>query len=404
MIAPQSVREVRANGTPAFELTSDGLAVLVIPAFGGRVVSLVDRASGRNWLLPGRLPAGDLSGNDAVFSSGVAWGWDECLPTVTPCPDPLVPGTVLRDHGDVWGRTVDADLDGEQLRLTLLVGGEAGTAYAFRRTIALDGRRLSVAYELENRGLVELAFLWSMHPLLALEPGATLRVPDVADVEATFAAGAAVADFVPGGKAGRVTWPSAGRPSGARHDFAVVPGLRARDAVKLYAGPLNVCRAAVAAPDGTWLGLRWDAGMAAYLGIWISNGGWPSPEAGVRQYALEPTTAPADSLASAIAKGRAQVLPPGGRLEWWATLQVGSSAASLEVFLADRDPVESALEPTSHERFGRRRMFSGRAGASAAAPTQPARDRVPASAGHFDSRPGPAHSWIPKEIAGHGPP
>ena len=52
----------------------------------------------RTWL------AGEAE--EAAFTGERAFGWDECLPTVAPCADPLDPGgPSLRDHGDGWGRS-----------------------------------------------------------------------------------------------------------------------------------------------------------------------------------------------------------------------------------------------------------------------------------------------------------
>jgi hypothetical protein len=66
----------------------------------------------------------------------------------------------------------------------------------------------------------------------------------------------------------------------------------------------------------------------------MSNGGWPRPDDGVFQYALEPTTAAADSLDAAIAGGGALVVGPGERRSWWVALEVGSTAEDLSDFLA----------------------------------------------------------------------
>jgi hypothetical protein len=97
-MAARALRDVRAHDQPGIELSSDRLAMVVLPRFGGRVISLHDWRSGRDWFLQGRPPSRDVMRSDAVYDGGVAWGWDECLPTVAPCPDPRSPGRLLRDH------------------------------------------------------------------------------------------------------------------------------------------------------------------------------------------------------------------------------------------------------------------------------------------------------------------
>lgn len=63
--------------------------------------------------------AAGWTGRDARFTGAVAFGWDECLPTVAPCPDPADPaGSPLRDHGDLWGRPATVAGEGPVLATT----------------------------------------------------------------------------------------------------------------------------------------------------------------------------------------------------------------------------------------------------------------------------------------------
>ena len=87
-------------------LDNDRVKVIVVPTLGARVISFADRFAAREWLVAGD-PPGDPAAwarRDAVFDGEAAFGWDECLPTVAACADPLDPtGPPLRDHGDQWG-------------------------------------------------------------------------------------------------------------------------------------------------------------------------------------------------------------------------------------------------------------------------------------------------------------
>ena len=334
MTSAPAIREVRVGAQTGIELSSADIAIVVLPGFGGRVVSLVDRRNRREWLVQGLLPSHDVTLAGSAFDPAVAWGWDECLPTVTPCPDPRLAGGVLRDHGVVWGRPTKACPDGDSLRLTVDVDDPASSdGWSFSRTLTIVDRSVGVDYAIENRGRDALSVLWSMHPLLALAPDSTLHLPGVTDALATFASGQDIEGMLPGGRPARVGWPTA-LVSGAIRRLDVVPGQEVREAIKLYAGPLARGTAAVSAPDGSWLGYRWDVATAPFLGVWISNGGWPAPETGVFQYALEPTTAAADSLEAAIAGDGTLVVMPGERRTWWVTLELGSSRDTLADYLA----------------------------------------------------------------------
>ena len=317
------------------ELDSGRVRVLVCPSLGARVLSLVDQWTGREWLVAGDPPAVDERGEpagwsapDATFSGAAAYGWDECLPTVAPCPDPADPGgPSLRDHGEQWGRPAEVAGDGAALTATW---PGLRRPYLFKRRLRLDGPRVVAEYELENRDSSELPVLWSMHPLLALEAGGRMEVEGLVSVRVSHAAGLPLAP-VPG----RAEWPETPGTDGRPVALDVVRGPGAGTALKLYGGwelygswdsasgeGLPGVAAAVQ-PDGARLELTWYAPIAPNLGIWLDDGGWPAPPGAPRdQHALEPTTSPDDDLASAIAAGRALVLAPAERVAWSASFRV----------------------------------------------------------------------------------
>ena len=193
------------SGTLALE--GERVRLVVVPELGARVVSFVDRATGRDWLVQGTPPSSDAalacwSAPDATYAGTVAYGWDECLPTVGPCPDPVDPACPpLRDHGDAWGRPARVTAEGDAL---VAAWEGLGWPFTLRRQIRLRGSTVRVDYLLENRGPVALPFLYAMHPLLALPAGARLEVAGLTSVMVTGAAGLRLA-----GLPRRVPWPRA---------------------------------------------------------------------------------------------------------------------------------------------------------------------------------------------------
>jgi hypothetical protein len=84
-----------------FELGVGRVGLTVDPAYGARVMSLTDRAMGRQWLLEG--PRTDDTSDSAAYLGEASRGGDECFPTILPCHHAAW-GTRLRDHGLLWGR------------------------------------------------------------------------------------------------------------------------------------------------------------------------------------------------------------------------------------------------------------------------------------------------------------
>jgi galactose mutarotase-like enzyme len=305
-------------------IESDRVRLLVVPAYGAKVVSLLDRRSGREWLTSGSPPSGSppsgsppsgADARDAPFDGTVAYGWDECLPSVAAAPDPVAPDRRLRDHGDAWGRATSATTRGDALE-TAVEGVD--WPYAFGRRLLVEGASIRVDYELVSRADRPLPFLWSMHPLLALEPGSRLRLPGVDAVIGAHAVGAE-GMIEPGAQVG---WPGDGLDE--------IRPIEAGMAVKLYAGPLEVGRAAAITPDGSWLALEWDTRIAPYVGLWLDYGGWPADDP-LHQVAIEPTTAPADDLPTAVGDGLALRLVPGAIVRWWVEMTVGAPGEPLPV-------------------------------------------------------------------------
>jgi hypothetical protein len=244
------------------------------------------------------------------------------------CPDPADPAAPsLRDHGDLWGRPAEVAGDGGVLVATW---GAVDPRYCFVRRLRLDGSRVIAEYELENRGAADLPVLWSMHPLLVLEPGARLEVEGLVSIRMAWSVGLPLAPV-----SGRAAWPETPGTDGRAVALDVVGDPAAGTALKAYGGWELYGSwdsasgeglpgvAAVAQPDGSRLELTWYAPIAPNLGIWLDDGGWPAPPATPRvQHALEPTTSPDDSLVTAIASGRALVVAPAERVAWSATFRV----------------------------------------------------------------------------------
>lgn len=308
-------------------LTAASLSVMVNPAAGGKITSLLSTDGGREWLWTD--PVRPLSRRPASgdFADHELSGWDECFPTIGPCRYPgtaEVGGPALSDHGDLWRqpwRDVSAGTD----EIALEVDG-GPLPYRFARTIRLDGHGLRLDYRVDNLGTEALHCLWSMHPLLRAEPGMRIRLDGHPVLTKEFGFGGRVGDHDgPDGAGGRFTehhWPVVEGVQGAsdlsRLDFPDPPVTD-----KVVARNLAVGRIELQDPaSGQALALSWDAALIPFCGICINMGAWPFGDKPQRWVALEPSTGGTDRLDDAHRRGEAVIIPARMHSEWSVHIEV----------------------------------------------------------------------------------
>lgn len=287
--------------------------VEIDPEFGARVLSLIDRRSGRDWMAKG--PQSSQTGEDAVYLADEAVGWDECFPTVAPWDASATAlGRKLRDHGDLWGRPWAV----EALSTDSVTTCRDDRAVRFTRRLSLHGATLAADYAVTNTGATALPFMWALHGLLAVTPEDRIEMAGVGSVTATYIAdgGAALVSS-------QLDWPGPDNAIGVALD--TVRGIEAQFAAKLYASEIPGARATIGGSRG-WIELAWDGNEVRHLGLWLNYGGWPEPGYS-HHLALEPTTAPVDHLGEALAQGTAHILDPGVTSRWRVTMTLWAPAS-----------------------------------------------------------------------------
>lgn len=272
-----------------FGLRNDDLEISLVPELGAKIISLINRRTGREWMWsPGaeRKLFRNQLGDD--FAASTLIGWDECLPTVALCwhQDRHLP-----DHGEVWSVPWTIDLDGwRRGRLKTAVKLPV-SPLDFERTLDLRGNVVHLRYQLTNRSAMAEQFLWAMHALAPVCSGDALELT----VEARQQLGS------PAWLAGLNL--ETMRPA----------------CVKTYAGPLRDGRAAIGnSATGDRLTIHWDARLNDTLGIWLTRGGWH----GHHHVALEPSNGCPDDLATAVARRRCGNIPANGTLHWEVMMQI----------------------------------------------------------------------------------
>jgi galactose mutarotase-like enzyme len=295
-------------------------SVKILPHLGGKIASLL--VNDIELLQAPLAPYGPRTPT-MPFDEGDASGWDECFPSVANCSVQTAGGLAsIPDHGDLWrvewqpvaSSTASATLRGQCFSLPL----------ALERTVALtetdNGWQLKLGYKATNTGGYPAPWSWAVHPLFAAETGDRIVLPNSINTLLLEGSG--------GGRLGKggdlVTWPIATLANGSKSDLSVAQPPASGIGDKLFAGPLSASEnwCALERPKvGLRIKLSFDAAATPYLGLWICHGGWPD-RPGPKQtcVALEPATAPVDSLARTGPWTR--VLVPGESRFWPMVVEI----------------------------------------------------------------------------------
>ena len=276
------------DGFEVIQLSSDALQVTVMPGLGAKIISLVHRATKREWMWKAprtpqyvRLPTG------SPFDQGPLAGADECLPTLAPCH---WRGLDLTDHGEVWTEAWTLD-EGELDRGHIVTSLRLPISpLCFKRELVIEGPQVHLSYTLENLSNEPFEYIWAFHPMMTLESGDRIVLPpDVKQVRTDACFG----DCPLGRQGDTWDWP---RPDSTIDLSRLDLGGEGR-AVKLYTQPLSEGHAAIwNEKTGEQLTFEFDTREINTLGIWINRDGF----GGFRHVALEPTNGAPDALDVAV--------------------------------------------------------------------------------------------------------
>ncbi len=314
MDTPISISQSLIDGFETIELNTGAVSLSMIPALGGKIASLRDLRTGREWLWRNpRMPYKQTRPGASYVREADTGGWDECFPTVAPCkyPSPPWTGATLQDHGELWSQAVAIEVRrvGGDVVLRSLWQGLA-LPYRFERTLSISPgtARLHMAYEASNDSGEPIRFIWSAHPLLAIEPGMELQMPPSARFNC---ASSFPPDLFDQDKNVRFPLTTGGLSTSS------LPPAGFRIALKLWSDPLQEGWAVMRARDGE-LRMRWQSGELRQLASWINLGAWAGDE-GEPYYnlGLEPCIGAQDSLTDAVDKfNLAGTIPPRGSRTW----------------------------------------------------------------------------------------
>ncbi len=284
-------------------LENERLLVDVAPGVGGKIVNIVDKASGYQFLWHNarlelaRLPAG--SEYDPNFYGGV----DELMPNDIPEP---VNGLDSPDHGELWTMALNYHIEGDSLILSGVLP-IAGLSYERKISLRPDSPHIDLDYRVENPTGQRREFLWKHHAALAIEPGDRIECP-------ARIARAVDLDWSRWHTLEPFTWPDI---EGQQADL-IPPRNDTVDFLFLY--DLEAGRMAWrSASRPLTFAYSFDRRVFPYAWFFASYGGFDGHYVAI----LEPCTTMPLSVGEAARLGQCSVLAPGEKIETRVTIYAG---------------------------------------------------------------------------------
>lgn len=310
---------VRSLPFGSAELRAGSTKAVIIPALGGKIVSL--EFAGREWLWKGDLGERGVPVDGAPYDEiADGGGYDEFFPTVAPCTLPShvsrYGGLSLPDHGELWSQPATFSLETRPEGMYAVTGWQGRRMpYRFVRGVFVaKSGSVEMHYAATNDGETRLPFVWSAQALLPLTATTRLVLPDGTRARLWAQDGVEL-----GGPGAYLRWPRA--VMGGKLVDLTRPDAVARSySCKIFFDP-GAGRAAVE-DDGARLEVTFDTAQVPHMGLSINKRGW-SPFRRLRPartIALAPSIGSPDSLTEALgAWSDAAWLDPGEKREWRLT-------------------------------------------------------------------------------------
>lgn len=313
------------HGQEALVLESSLARLIVIPGMGGKLVSLVDKRSGSEWLVGPGTRSFQPVAYGAPFTEQDMSGWDEMFPTIAACryPGPGEHnGVDLPDHGEVWTMAWET-ISGEKEAIELSIRGKV-LPYRLTRRIHFSAPDiLRLDYTLLNEGSERMPYLWAAHPQFICGKAARVVLPEEVD---------GVINVLPaewgwGDPGQEYPWPEAILPDGQTGALDRVGPPSLEKARKFFVPPHKPIQwaAITREPGGDWLRMAWNPEEIPYFGVWVDEGVFSHASAA----APEPMTGYYDSLETAVGTALVEGAEPGIPRRWTLSVQIGTGAQPL---------------------------------------------------------------------------
>ena len=164
---------------PSIVLENEILRAEFLPHPGGKMVSLVSKRTGYEFLVQRPAPVYREQPFAGVYVDGECSGFDDMFPTIDTCICENTPwqGIEMADHGEVWSLPWDI-VSTDANAVTFAVHGVRFPYRLEKHIVLTENGSLRFNYTLTNLSPFDFEYLWAGHLMFNVEEGAKISVPD----------------------------------------------------------------------------------------------------------------------------------------------------------------------------------------------------------------------------------
>jgi len=320
-------KETQLGEFQALEIESEQFRLTLLPAMGAKVISLIDKSSGYDYLWhnpqrPYRRPAfGDL------YTDYDVSGWDECFPTIAeaPYPDGAWRGILAADHGEVWTLPWETC---EVLKTSQVCMWTEGIRFPYRFERRMDfsqAGQIALTYTAHNRAPFPFKCFWSMHPSFAVTPATRILLPAETRYRVEISTDERVGSFL-----SEHPWPVVADRHGKEIDLSIMGPADQGYMEKLFSTRLAQGWGAFYDPESDqYLAFTFSPEEVPFIGVCTNRGAFPLGAGKWFDLMFEPCTGWPDRLDLAATRGACMVIPPRGELRWTVNVHLGRGSQAL---------------------------------------------------------------------------
>ncbi|WP_342565601.1 hypothetical protein NST84_10975 [Paenibacillus sp. FSL R7-0345] len=302
--SPVNITASTYKGFNSLVLESRQIRLETVPEIGGKLVSILYKPTGKEWMLDSGFRTLRKPEYGSSFGDWDMSGWDECFPSINSCQWDAGEKGAVPDHGEIWALSWDCRINADSIISSVR---SPRFPYVFTRTIScLSADIIRFDYHVDNLSNGTMPFLWVPHPQFAVIEPTRVVIPETM-------------------KELLCVYGGHGLRTGELYHWdqlsLVAPAVTG-DGRKLYY-PGNIpqgCSGLYGEYSGDFLCLTVPPDKVPYLGIWVDKGMFNDRVT----CALEPGIGYYDSLDVAVRNRTARLIPPRASFSWYMELTLGN--------------------------------------------------------------------------------